>query len=177
MIPAVLAALTVLAITPLFAPGRRRPRRPCCRPLSSTTWSLADCALSRSIAGSNPGRGYLFQRYSGCGALGGSTSLFDWRRSCERDHGRSTAVGPECPGPAAFSVGDEMGMASDRNWTTQLGNAFLAQQQDVMDAVQRLRGQAQEYGYLRSNGSVVVSGGPYIAITPGEPWISLRSLV
>ena len=30
-------------------------------------------------------------------------------------------------------------MNSDMNWTTQLGNAFLAQQQDVMDAVQRQR--------------------------------------
>ena len=28
-------------------------------------------------------------------------------------------------------------MNSDMNWTTELGNAFLAQQQDVMDAVQR----------------------------------------
>ena len=37
-------------------------------------------------------------------------------------------------------------MASDMNWTTQLGNAFLVQQQDVMDAVQRLRGEAQQYG-------------------------------
>jgi hypothetical protein len=25
------------------------------------------------------------------------------------------------------------------NWTTDLGNAFLAQRQDVMDAVQRMR--------------------------------------
>ena len=38
-----------------------------------------------------------------------------------------------------------------------------------MDAVQRMRRQAEEYGYLRSNGSVVVSGGPYIAITPVNP--------
>src|SRR5260370_12558834 len=30
-------------------------------------------------------------------------------------------------------------MARDLNWTTQLGNAFLAQQADVMDAVQRMR--------------------------------------
>lgn len=60
-------------------------------------------------------------------------------------------------------------MASDMNWTTQLGNAFLVQQQDVMDAVQRLRGEAQQYGYLRTNGSVVVTGGPYIAITPVSP--------
>ncbi len=60
-------------------------------------------------------------------------------------------------------------MASDMNWTTQLGNAFLAQQQDVMNAVQRQRAVAQRYGYLRTNGQVVVSGGPYITIVPVNP--------
>ena len=45
-------------------------------------------------------------------------------------------------------------MASDMNWTSELGNAFLAQQQDVMDAVQRQRAIAERYGYLRSNGQV-----------------------
>src|ERR1700722_1002820 len=60
-------------------------------------------------------------------------------------------------------------MNSDMNWTTQLGNAFLAQQQDVMDAVQRQRGLAQRYGYLRSNGQVVVGGGPYVTIMPVDP--------
>jgi Protein of unknown function (DUF3300) len=60
-------------------------------------------------------------------------------------------------------------MNSDMRWTSDLGNAFLAQQQDVMDAVQRQRALAQRYGYLRSNGQVMVSGGPYIAITPANP--------
>jgi hypothetical protein len=60
-------------------------------------------------------------------------------------------------------------MASDMNWTTDLGNAFLAQQQDVMDAVQRERRRASDFGYLRSNGQVVVSGGPYITIMPVNP--------
>src|SRR3984893_16590369 len=60
-------------------------------------------------------------------------------------------------------------MASDMNWTTDLGNAFLAQQQDVMDAVQRERRKAQSFGYLRNNGQVVVSGGPYITIMPVNP--------
>jgi len=60
-------------------------------------------------------------------------------------------------------------MASDMRWTTDLGNAFLAQQADVMDAVQRMRRQARDYGYLRSNGQVVVSGGPYIEILPVNP--------
>src|SRR5580658_4472587 len=49
-------------------------------------------------------------------------------------------------------------MASDPNWTSSLGNAFLAQQQDVMDAVQRERKEARDYGYLRSNGQIVVGG-------------------
>ncbi len=61
-------------------------------------------------------------------------------------------------------------MASDMNWTSELGNAFLAQQQDVMDAVQRMRQKAKDYGYLRSNGQVVVSAsGPYITILPVNP--------
>ena len=41
-------------------------------------------------------------------------------------------------------------LADDIQWTTDLGNAFLAQQQDVMDAVQRMRKKAQEKGNLKS---------------------------
>ena len=62
-------------------------------------------------------------------------------------------------------------MASDMNWTTDLGNAFLAQQADVMDAIQRMRKKARDFGYLRTNAQVVVTGGPYIAITPVDPAI------
>ncbi len=36
-------------------------------------------------------------------------------------------------------------------WTTDLGNAFLAQQGDVMDAVQRMRMKAQQAGNLKSS--------------------------
>jgi hypothetical protein len=60
-------------------------------------------------------------------------------------------------------------LASDMDWTSDLGNAFLAQRQDVMDAVQRMRQKAKDYGYLRSNDQVVVSGGPYITIDPVNP--------
>jgi len=42
-------------------------------------------------------------------------------------------------------------MASDMAWTTKLGDAVLAQHQDVLDAVQRMRQKAKDYGYLRSN--------------------------
>jgi hypothetical protein len=42
-------------------------------------------------------------------------------------------------------------LADDIQWTTDLGNAFLAQQTDVMDAVQRMRQKAQGKGSLVSN--------------------------
>jgi hypothetical protein len=68
------------------------------------------------------------------------------------------------PFPSVLSM-----MASDMNWTSELGNAFLGQQQDVMEAIQRDRRKARQYGYLRSNGQIVVSGGPYITIMPANP--------
>lgn len=42
-------------------------------------------------------------------------------------------------------------LADDIQWATDLGNAFLAQQSDVMDAVQRMRGKAKDAGNLKSN--------------------------
>src|SRR5208337_3476557 len=60
-------------------------------------------------------------------------------------------------------------MSSDMNWTTDVGNAFLSQQQDVMEAVQRERRKARDFGYLRSNGQIIVGGGPYITIMPFNP--------
>jgi hypothetical protein len=42
-------------------------------------------------------------------------------------------------------------LADDIQWTTDLGNAFLAQQGDVMDAVQRMRAKAQDTGNLKSS--------------------------
>src|SRR5262249_48605104 len=42
-------------------------------------------------------------------------------------------------------------LAQDNQWTTDLGNAFLAQQSDVMDAIQRMRAKAQARGTLASN--------------------------
>jgi hypothetical protein len=41
-------------------------------------------------------------------------------------------------------------LANDIGWTTDLGNAFLAQQSDVMDAVQRMRQKAQSKGNLKT---------------------------
>jgi hypothetical protein len=62
----------------------------------------------------------------------------------------------------------------DVTWTTNLGNAFLAQQNDVMDAVQRMRQRAQQAGRLQSTPQLNVEttnegGQPYIDIEPADP--------
>jgi len=62
----------------------------------------------------------------------------------------------------------------DIHWTTDLGNAFLAQQTDVMGAVQRLRASALANGRLMSTPQQTVStetqdGQPAIVIEPANP--------
>ena len=42
-------------------------------------------------------------------------------------------------------------LSDDVQWTTDLGNAFLAQQSEVMDAAQRMRKKAKDKGALESN--------------------------
>jgi Protein of unknown function (DUF3300) len=61
-------------------------------------------------------------------------------------------------------------MAQDLTWTEQLGNAVLTQRADVMDAVQRLRKKAREFGYLQTNPyCTVVENDGYIEILPVNP--------
>ena len=65
-------------------------------------------------------------------------------------------------------------LTQDVQWTTALGNAFLAQQQDVMAAVQRMRAQAQANGRLASNAEQTVNtanqdGQSAIEIQPANP--------
>jgi hypothetical protein len=65
-------------------------------------------------------------------------------------------------------------MSADIRWTTDLGNAFLAQQGDVMTAVQRMRARAREAGRLNSNGQQNVTtetqdGRSVIEIAPANP--------
>ena len=47
-------------------------------------------------------------------------------------------------------------LAGNIQWTTDLGNAFLAQQSDVMDAVQRMRAKAQGTGNLQTSAQQTV---------------------
>ena len=63
-------------------------------------------------------------------------------------------------------------MSNQLQWTEQLGNAFLAQQADVMAAVQSLRHQAMETGNLKQTPQcrcVIQTSGETISILPAEP--------
>src|SRR5882724_9969302 len=66
-------------------------------------------------------------------------------------------------------------LAGNIQWTTDLGNAFLAQQSDVMDAVQRMRGKAQGKGTLKTSAQQTVQtqavdgGKQVITIQPPNP--------
>lgn len=57
-------------------------------------------------------------------------------------------------------------LGQDPAWVQRLGDAFLAQPEDVMDAVQRLRRQAQTAGNLKSNEYQKVTEQPAPASAP-----------
>jgi hypothetical protein len=61
-------------------------------------------------------------------------------------------------------------MSDKLDWTQKLGDAFLAQQADVMDRIQFLRRKADEAGTLKSNQQQkVVKETKYIIIEPASP--------
>ncbi len=64
----------------------------------------------------------------------------------------------------------------DVRWTTDIGNAFLSQQADVMSAVQRMRARAQANGKLTSTPQQTVttqeqSGQQAVVIQPASPQV------
>jgi len=67
-------------------------------------------------------------------------------------------------------------LTEDIHWTTDLGNAFLAQQGDVMAAVQRLRVRAEANGKLQSGPQETVTnqnqgGQSEVEIQPADPQV------
>src|SRR6266850_6774373 len=67
-------------------------------------------------------------------------------------------------------------LTDDIQWTTDLGNAFLAQQPDVMDAIQRMRQKAQGTGALKSNAqqnveTQVVESKTVIVVEQADPQV------
>src|SRR6478609_1780809 len=64
-------------------------------------------------------------------------------------------------------------LAGNIQWTTDLGNAFLAQQSDVMEAVQRMRAKAQGTGNLKTSAQQTVEtktegGKQVIVVEPAQ---------
>src|SRR5579864_7400932 len=78
---------------------------------------------------------------------------------------------------ALVAVPDVLSLLSnDVRWTTDLGNAFLAQQADVMSAVQRMRSRARANGRLATTPQQVVTtevqdGQSAIEIQPADPQV------
>ena len=67
-------------------------------------------------------------------------------------------------------------LGDDIQWTTSLGNAFLEQQSDVMDAVQRMRAKAQGTGALKSTEqqtveTQVIEQKTVIIVEPTDPQV------
>src|SRR5260370_39984015 len=67
-------------------------------------------------------------------------------------------------------------LAGNVQWTTDLGNAFLAQQSDVMGAIQRMRAKAEGKGTLKTsaqqNGENKTEGGKHeIVIERADPQV------
>jgi hypothetical protein len=65
-------------------------------------------------------------------------------------------------------------MCMEMGWTTELGQAFVADQQGVLDAVQRLRKQAQDVGNLKSSDAMKVEteqqeGKEVVVLKPPKP--------
>jgi Protein of unknown function (DUF3300) len=78
---------------------------------------------------------------------------------------------------ALVAFPDVMNMLTrDIQWTTDLGNAFLSQQADLMDAIQRLRASARDNGRLTDTPQQRVTyeqqnGQNAIAIQPTDPQV------
>ena len=65
-------------------------------------------------------------------------------------------------------------LADDIQWTTDLGNAFLAKESDVMDAVQRMRRKAQDKGALHTTQQQtvetrVIENKSVVVVEPANP--------
>ena len=76
---------------------------------------------------------------------------------------------------ALVAVPDAMAVLNqDLRWTTELGNAFLAQQAGVMNAVQEMRARAQDNGNLSSTPQQTV--GRSSPVSTKLWWVRLRRL-
>ncbi len=96
-----------------------------------------------------------------------------WKPNKLMDEAKKQHWDPSVQGLVAFP--DVLSRLSQGiGWAKPLGDAFLAQQQDVMQAVQRMRSKAQERGTLQSGPEQTVTtdtrnGQKVIQIAPADP--------
>lgn len=84
------------------------------------------------------------------------------------------AVDPQPWNPGVKAVAQFPSLLDSMNtnlaWTSALGDAYVNQPQDVLDAVQALRQRARSAGSLESTNELTVTAeGPAIAIEPADP--------
>jgi hypothetical protein len=96
-----------------------------------------------------------------------------WKPSKLMDEAKKQNWDPSVQGLVAFPDALTR-LSQDINWTTALGNAFLAQQTEVMASVQRMRSQAYARGTLKTTPQQTVtqqnqSGQTAINIEPANP--------
>ena len=101
-----------------------------------------------------------------------------WRQAQGNAPAEQIAAGAETqnwdPSVKALTAFPTVLAQLDRNlrWTTDLGNAYYNQPQDVMDAVQAMRQKARDAGQLRSTPQqVVTSAGGMITVAPANPTV------
>jgi len=97
----------------------------------------------------------------------------DWQASRLVQEAKNQNWDPSVQGLVAFPQVLSY-LTQNMNWTAQLGDAFLAQQADVMQAVQRMRQEAMAKGALHSTPQEIVStqmqnGQQVITIEPANP--------
>ncbi|SPD56795.1 conserved exported protein of unknown function (plasmid) [Cupriavidus taiwanensis] len=70
-------------------------------------------------------------------------------------------------------------MSDKLDWTQKLGDAFIGQEKEVLDAVQRLRARAQQSGNLKSNEQqkVIVEPAPATAAQPAQGAAPAQTIV
>jgi hypothetical protein len=110
------------------------------------------------------------------------TDMYAWLQQNKQLHGTPLQEAAEQRGYDASFVALALfpdvvqQLASQIAWTTELGTAFLSDPKGVMNAVQRLRVQAQAAGNLKSTPQQLVTtenpgGQPVILIQPANPQI------
>jgi hypothetical protein len=97
----------------------------------------------------------------------------NWKPAKLMDEAKKQNWDPSVQGLVAFPQALDF-LSENVSWTTQLGNAFLANQSEVMQAVQRMRAQAQQRGTLRTTPQDAVNeqnqnGQTVINIEPANP--------